>query len=420
MGQDEQDCYSSEVKKMSDHREIGQKLDLFMFSQLSPGCPIWLPKGMQVYNSLLNRIRSLNEKNNHLEVRTPIIWKSELYKVSGHLDHYADNMFFVGGCEDGFDPSNEHNFIEIENCIKPMNCPGHMEVFRSKHWSYRDLPIGFAEYSPLHRNEVSGAIGGLTRCRCFCQDDAHVFCTPETLQDEIKKILLMVDEVYSNWFGMEYHPVLSTRPNKFMGDINVWNNAEKALSNALNENEFKFDIAPGDGAFYGPKIDFIVKDALAKEWQTATIQLDFQLPERFNLEFTNKDNHPERPIVIHRAIFGSFERFIAILLESLQGKLPFWLAPNSVRMIPISDKFLSYAKKVQSELQNIGVRCDVDDSNNTTSQKVLVAHTQQIPCLAIVGGREETSNTVTLRQNDAKQETLNIQNFLVLMKSMNS
>ena len=359
---------------------------------------------MTIYNILLKRIRQLNEKNNHLEVRTPILWKSELFEISGHLDHYANNMFAASSVEDNLK----------EYFIKPMNCPGHMEVFRSKQWSYRDLPIGFAEYSPLHRNEISGAIGGLTRCRCFCQDDAHVFCSPETLQAEIKKILLMIKEVYGNWFGMEFRPVLSTRPEKFMGEIRVWETAEKALENALKENEFQFDVSPGDGAFYGPKIDFIVKDSLGREWQTATIQLDFQLPERFGLEYTNKENQPQRPIVIHRAIFGSFERFIGILLESFQGKLPFWLSPVSVIVLPISDKVIEYAKEINEKLLFIGVRSELDESNNILSQKIAIDLDRKIPYLVIVGEKEKVNQSVTLKQS-GKQETMLLEDFLPKM-----
>lgn len=371
---------------------------------------------MQVYNRLLNRIRQLNEKNNHLEVRTPILWKSELYQLSGHLDHYAVNMFAAGGAEDIC--CGNSAVAGPEYWVKPMNCPGHMEVFRSKHWSYRDLPIGFAEYSPLHRNESSGAIGGLTRTRCFCQDDAHVFCSPETLQSEIKRILLMVDEVYSCWFGMEYRPVLSTRPEKFMGETSVWDDAEKALENALKENEFHYEIAPGEGAFYGPKIDFIVKDSLGREWQTATIQLDFQLPERFGLEYTNKDNHQQRPIVIHRAIFGSFERFIAILLENFDGRLPFWLAPTSVAVLPISDKVMDYAQEIQDKLVAIGVRSAVDANNGTLGQKILVAHEQKIPYLVILGEKEKQARTVALKSVE-KQETMPLHEFFPKMVELN-
>lgn len=373
---------------------------------------------MTVYNILLNRIRQLNAANNHLEVRTPLIWKSELYKTSGHLDHYSQNMFSIHEGNVAKLPDQEDN---IYGWLKPMNCPGHMEVFRSKQWSYKDLPVGFAEYSPLHRNETSGAIGGLTRTRCFCQDDAHVFCSPETLQPEIKKIISMIDEVYSKWFDMKYRAVLSTRPKEFMGQARTWDAAEAALAHALNDYGMngKVEIAEGDGAFYGPKIDFIVQDALGREWQTATIQLDFQLPEKFELEYTDADNHQKQPIVIHRAIFGSFERFIAILLESTGGKLPFWLAPVSVAVLPISDKAAEYSREIYEKLLAIGVRAELDNSNSTLSQKILVSHNKQIPYLAIVGNIEEKNRTVTVRYNLQQQEILPLDEFFPRMMNLN-
>jgi threonyl-tRNA synthetase len=383
---------------MEDHREIGRALDLFMFSDLSPGCPIWLPKGTNVYNLLLDRIRRLNEDNGYTEVRTPILWKSKLYETSGHLVHYAENMFFVG---------------EGENCLKPMNCPGHMEIFRSKHWSYRDLPVRFAEYGPLHRNETSGAIGGLTRCRAFCQDDAHIFCSQENLQEEIKTILKMIECVYGNWFGMKYRPVLSTRPDGFLGEVETWDKAEASLEDAIKSSGLLHEVAPKEGAFYGPKIDFIVTDSLGREWQTATIQLDFQLPQRFGCNYTDKDNQEKTPIVIHRAIYGSFERFIGILLEHTQGHLPSWLAPTSVKILPISEKIIDYAKEVESKLLDLKIRCELDDSNNPITQKIAVGHINKIPFLAILGAKEKQSRSVTLKNlKDNKQETMPLEAFL--------
>lgn len=390
-----------------DHRDIGQQLELFTFSPLSPGCPIWLPKGMKVYNSLLQRIKKLNEANNHVEIRTPLIWKPALYQTSGHLTHYSENMFSVNGEEDK------------SHWLKPMNCPGHMELFKSSQWSYRDLPIGFAEYSPLHRNEVSGAIGGLTRCRCFCQDDAHVFCSDETLQSEIIKIISMVKEVYQGWFGMNFRAVLSTRPAKFIGEAEKWDKAEAILEQALKESNFEnIEISKGEGAFYGPKIDFIIKDSIEREWQTATIQLDFQLPENFELEYQDVDNSPKRPIVIHRAIFGSFERFIGILLESTQGKLPFWLAPVSVEILPISEKSFDYAHEIYNNLISKNIRAEIDKSNSTISQKIVKGYNRCIPCLAIVGEKEKSNNTVMLKINQ-KQEILSLPIFISRMEDLN-
>lgn len=391
-----------------DHREIGQQLNLFMFSPLSPGCPIWLPKGTALYNNLLNRIRRLNEQAGYTEVRTPLLWKSELYKTSGHLDHYSKNMFFVNAGDE-----------EEPQCLKPMNCPGHMEVFRSKQWSYRDLPVRFAEYGPLHRNEVSGAVGGLTRCRAFCQDDAHIFCTPETLQSEIKRILVMVGRVYGSWFRMSYRCVLSTRPESFLGDKDTWDNAEAGLEDALADNGLKFEIAHGDGAFYGPKIDFIVTDSLGREWQTATIQLDFQLPQRFGCTYTGQDDKEHTPIVIHRAIYGSFERFIGILLEHTQGNFPLWLAPVGIGILPISDKVADYADEIREKLVAIGVRCEVDHGSRTLQQKIAIGFENKYPYMVIVGEKEKAGRTVALKQGD-KQEVIPLEHFFPRMLEENA
>lgn len=394
-----------------DHRIIGQKLDLFMFSPLSPGAPIWLPKGVAIYESLLKRIRQLNENNGCQEVRTPLVWKSELYETSGHLDHYAKNMFFVS------DNSEEQLH---DNCLKPMNCPGHMEIFRSRQWSYRDLPVRFAEYGPLHRNEASGALGGLTRCRAFCQDDAHIFVSPDNLQCEIKKILVMIGRVYG-WFGMKFRSVLSTRPEKFMGDKLVWDNAEAALEDALGDNGLKYTIAHNDGAFYGPKIDFIVTDSLNREWQTATIQLDFQLPQRFGCSYTDKNDNEQIPIVIHRAIYGSFERFIGILLEHTDGYLPLWLAPVGVTIAPISDNINEYAKEVKMALLAEGIRCECDNSNRTFQQKIAIGYDKKVPFMVVLGEKELASKTITLkhmRSTKNEQETLSMEVFISKMALM--
>jgi threonyl-tRNA synthetase len=391
-----------------DHREIGQQLDLFMFSPLSPGQPIWLPKGMVLYNLLLNRMKQLNEENGCEEVRTPILWKSGLYRTSGHLDHYAKNMFFA---TDG--PGRDEK-DENHHCLKPMNCPGHMEIFRSKQWSYRDLPVRYAEYGPLHRNEVSGAIGGLTRCRAFCQDDAHIFVSPQILQAEIKRLLVMIHRVYGNWFNMNYRCTLSTRPDAYLGEVKVWDNAEAALEDALGDNGIPFDIAHKEGAFYGPKIDFIVTDSLNREWQTATIQLDFQLPQRFGCTYTDEKDQERTPIVIHRAIYGSFERFIGILLEHTQGNLPFWLAPISVCVLPISDKLFEYADEINMKLRAIGVRSDVDKNNHTLQQKIAIGFEKKYPFMVIVGGVEATARSVTLKTKDG-QETMPLESFFPRM-----
>jgi len=369
-----------------------------------------------LYQSLLNRIRQLNEANGCQEVRTPLIWKSELYATSGHLDHYAKNMFFVSDKPAGESHEEGHE----DQCLKPMNCPGHMEIFRSKQWSYRDLPVRFAEYGPLHRNEVSGALGGLTRCRAFCQDDAHIFVSPDNLQSEIKRILVMIERVYG-WFGMKFRSVLSTRPYNFMGEKLVWDNAEANLEDALCENGLKFEIAHKDGAFYGPKIDFIVTDSLGRDWQTATIQLDFQLPQRFGCTYTDKDDKEQTPIVIHRAIYGSFERFIGVLLEHTDGHLPLWLAPVGVTIAPISDKVAEYADEIKEVLLAHGIRCECDHSNRTLQQKIAIGYDKKVPYMVILGEKEKSARTVTLKQmrsTAVAQETLSLEVFLPQMVAL--
>jgi threonyl-tRNA synthetase len=368
---------------MMDHREIGQKLDLFMFHELSPGCPIWLPKGTLIYNLLAESIRELNLKNGYNEVRTPIIWKSELYRQSGHMDHYRDNMFHL------HDPEGRYEYN-----LKPMNCPGHMLIFQSKQWSYNDLPYRIHDQGVLHRNETSGAIGGLTRCRAFCQDDGHVFLTEKQIGAEVEKMVKMVHTVYE-CFNMSVRCVLSTRPDGFMGTSAQWDNAEAMLTAAIHGSTFTVDH--GGGAFYGPKIDFIVKDSQDREWQTATIQLDFQLPQRFKLEYTAEDGSFQTPVVIHRAYYGSFERFIGIVLEHYQGDLPLWLAPVQVRILPISDKHLDYAKQVQILCEDAGLRAEVDSSNRRVDRKIVDCEQQHIPYTYVVGSREEKDRTVSVR-----------------------
>lgn len=393
-----------------DHRDIGQELDLFMFSPLSPGCPIWLPKGVTIYNLLLDKIRQLTGEHGYSEVRTPILWKSELYKCSGHWEHYAKNMFTVP--KDGPLLGDDVEIFQPQYALKPMNCPGHMTIFQSKQWSYRDLPVRFAEYGPLHRNEASGSLGGLTRCRLFCQDDAHCFVTPETLPAEVDSLVNMVGRVYRA-FDMPVRSVLSTRPEKFMGEKATWDHAENILRKALDRYG-EYSINEGDGAFYGPKIDFIVTDSLGREWQTATVQLDFQLPERFQLEYIAADNQPKRPIVVHRALYGSFERFIGILLEHYGGALPGWLSPVQVAVLPIADRHTPYAQGVAESLK--GFRVIMDDSNNTLSQKIAVAQSQKIPFMVVVGDREEKDRTAMIRDRGGKgiPTTIdNLYNFLL-------
>lgn len=383
---------------MKDHRDIGREMDLFMFSELSPGCPIWLPHGNTVYNILQDKIRALQKECGYVEVRTPILWKKELYQKSGHWDHYGDNMFGVHG--------NDEDVLLVP---KPMNCPGHMEIFGSKSWSVRDLPYRMADQGMLHRDEVSGALGGLTRCRGFCQDDAHLFVTPDQVGGEIASLIDMVQRVYTK-LGMTVRAVLSTRPASFMGEGRTWDGAEDGLRSALLASRQDF-TEDGGGAFYGPKIDFHLKDSHGREWQTATIQLDFQLPQRFSLGYTDHDNSRKTPVVIHRAIYGSFERFIGILLEHYQGHLPVWLAPVQYAVIPVTDRTLPYAEEIHQKLGKWKLRSEVDNSNNRTGQKIAVAQTRYVPKMLILGDREAADGTVTIRSADGKNETLPKRDF---------
>lgn len=373
-----------------DHREIGKQLNLFMFSPLSPGCPIWLPKGTAFYNELLNLTKRRDINNGYTEVRTPILWKKELYSISGHIDHYLNNMFSL------FDKTNEDEGQQY--FLKPMNCPGHMEIFRSKQWSYRDLPVRFSEYGTLHRNEISGALGGLTRCRSFCQDDAHLFCKLDDILEEIQNILRTIWSVYEG-FQLKIKAVLSTRPKNFMGQLSTWDIAEGWLCQALNESKINYEIASGEGAFYGPKIDILITDSIGREWQTGTIQLDFQLPIQFGLKYIDVKNNQSVPIVIHRAIFGSFERFIGILLEHFQGKLPFNIAPVSVKILAVSEKVYDYSDEIEQMLKIENIRCESDKSNSTLSQKIVFAYEECIPMIVIIGEKEKLSRTVTIREN---------------------
>lgn len=388
---------------MQDHREIGRLLNLFMFSEFSPGCPIWLPNGNLVYSLLSEKIREFNLENGYVEVRTPTIYKSELFKTSGHWQHYKQNMYQIQG--------------EDEYALKPMNCPIHMEIFRSRQWSYRELPYRIHDQGTLHRNEVSGAIGGLTRCRAFCQDDAHCFVTPETLEQEIISLIEMTKAVYEA-FDMPIRAVLSTRPNDFMGDVADWDKAEVVLQDVLRNSNLNFEINQGDGAFYGPKIDFIVKDSQQREWQTATIQLDFQLPKNFGLEYTGPNNEKFTPIVVHRAMYGSFERFIAILLEHYQG-LPFWLQPTQAVVMPIGQDQQKYAETIKYLIAAHKFRIELDDSNRTLPQKIAMAQERKVPYMLICGKREVEGNYLNLRGLDGSQRTVYCQEAIDLFGSHN-
>ena len=372
-----------EEAKKRDHRKVGRELGLFMFHQWAPGAAFWLDKGTTVYNILANYMREVLFPAGYVEVKTPLVFNKGLWETSGHWSHYRQNMFLV-------ESEGE------QMAMKAMNCPGHMLVFGSQVRSYRDLPIRLHEQTPLHRNEASGVLSGLTRVRQFSQDDAHCFVTQEQIGDEVERLLGLVQRVYGD-LGLQYEAKLSTRPDEFMGEIATWDSAEAQLKAALERAGQKYTVNAGDGAFYGPKIDFDVTDAIGRKWQCATIQLDYQMPARFGLKYIGADNAEHLPIVIHRAIFGSFERFIAILIEHFAGAFPLWLAPVQGIVLPIADRHLDYARRVRDELKAAGLRVDLDERQEKIGYKIREAQLQKIPYMLVVGDREAAEGTTSVR-----------------------
>lgn len=361
-----------------DHRHLGQQLELFTFNPLAPGAIFWLPKGFTLYRTLSNFIREKLERDDYQEVKTPLLFNKKLWEKSGHLDFYQDSMFLFNNGEE-------------ELGLKPMNCPGHMLLFADKLRSYRDLPWRLHEQSSLHRNELSGSLGGLTRVREFAQDDTHIFCTPSDISSEISRILKLLKEIYQI-FNLKFELTLSTRNlQKFIGTQEIWDRAENDLKKSLET--FSYGLKDGEAAFYGPKIDIDVVDNNDKKWQLGTIQLDFNLPQRFDLHYIGEDNTKHQPIVIHSAIFGSFERFIAILLESYQGKFPLWLAPIQINILTIAERHAEYAKQLQRQFVAGGFRTQVNDNNETIGSKIKNSHFNKIPCLIVIGDKEVESKT---------------------------
>lgn len=372
-----------------DHRVLGPKLGLFNFHEMSPGIPFYQPKGTIIRNELEKFVREVSYGEGYKEVRLPQVFDAEVWKTSGHWDHFSDDMFKLK--IDGRDFA-----------LKPMNCPGHMLLFAQGLYSYKDLPVRFAEMSSLYRNEISGALGGLTRTRAFAQDDCHIFLTPEQVSDEVSNLLKRIKSIYKV-FGMEIQDVfLSTRPEKSLGTDKEWSDAEKSLSQALKKAGWKFTINPGDGAFYGPKIDMQIKDALGRKWQLATVQLDFQMPQRFKLEYVSADGTRKTPIVIHRAILGSFERFMGILIEQFAGAFPTWLSPVQATILPITDKQNKYAKEVLAELKELGLRVEIDERNESIGKKIREAEMQKVPYMLIIGEKEMKSKKVAVRGRNQK------------------
>ena len=389
---DELEAYITMMKeaKKRDHRKLGKELGLFMMHEAGPGFPFFLPKGMVLKNTLLDYWREIHRKAGYVEISTPVILNRSLWETSGHWDHYKNNMYTT--VIDGEDYA-----------IKPMNCPGGVLVYASEPRSYRDLPLRMGELGLVHRHEKSGQLHGLMRVRCFTQDDAHIFMTPEQIKDEIKGVAGLINEVYS-LFGFQYHVELSTRPEDSMGSDEDWEMATDALRSALDELQLPYVVNEGDGAFYGPKIDFHLVDCIGRTWQCGTIQLDFQLPQRFELEYVGADGEKHRPIMIHRVVFGSIERFIGILIEHFAGAFPTWLAPVQVKVLPISDKYMDYAQSVLNKLTEAGIRAEVDTRAEKIGYKIREAQTAKIPYMLVVGQKEEEENTVSVRSRAAGDE----------------
>jgi threonyl-tRNA synthetase len=373
-----------EEARKRDHRKLGRELGLFTFHPWAPGAAFWQDKGTTLYNTLANYMRDVLLPNGYVEVKTPLIYNKALWETSGHWSHYRQNMFQVQGSEGE------------EMAVKAMNCPGHYLLYATEVHSYRELPIRFHEQTPLHRNEASGVLGGLTRVRQFSQDDGHCFVMPEQIGDEVERLLRLIHRVYDD-LGLSYEAKFSTRPDDFLGDIATWDSAEAQLRAALERAGMTYTVNEKDGAFYGPKIDFDVTDAIGRKWQCATIQLDYQMPQRFDLKYIGADNAEHRVVVIHRAIFGSFERFIAILIEHYMGAFPLWLAPVQAVVIPISDRHLNYAKVTRDRLEAEGFRVDLDERQEKIGYKIREAQLQKIPYMLVVGDRESADGTVSVR-----------------------
>ena len=403
---DELEAYITmmEEAKKRDHRKLGKELGLFMMHEAGPGFPFFLPKGMVLKNTLLDYWREIHRKAGYVEISTPVILNRSLWETSGHWDHYKNNMYTT--VIDGEDYA-----------IKPMNCPGGVLVYASEPRSYRDLPLRMGELGLVHRHEKSGQLHGLMRVRCFTQDDAHIFMTPEQIKDEIKGVAGLINEVYS-LFGFQYHVELSTRPEDSMGSDEDWEMATDALRSALDELQLPYVVNEGDGAFYGPKIDFHLVDCIGRTWQCGTIQLDFQLPQRFELEYVGADGEKHRPIMIHRVVFGSIERFIGILIEHFAGAFPTWLAPVQVKVLPISDKYMDYAQSVLNKLTEAGIRAEVDTRAEKIGYKIREAQTAKIPYMLVVGAKEEEEGKVSVRSRFLGDEgAKDLQEFITSIKA---
>lgn len=397
-----------EEAKKRDHRKLGKELELFLFDQMAPGSPFFEPKGAFVYNELVNFMRRIYALYDYKEVVTPQVLDVSLWKTSGHYDNYKEDMYFT---------DDEHR----QMAVKPMNCPCHMLMYKHKKYSYRDLPLRFADFGRLHRNERSGALAGLTRVRTFCQDDAHVFLAAEDIQNEVTKLLDMFHKVYDH-FGFENIKIgLSTRPEKKVGDDATWDQAEQALEEALKTSGYKYHLNEGDGAFYGPKIDVQISDAIGRYFQLGTVQLDFQLPDRFDLKFTNKNGEEERPVVVHRALLGSIERFFGIYLEHVAGAFPFWIAPEQAVIVPVNNEFhLEHATALKEKLMKLGFRVRLDDRNESLGKKTRETQKAKVPFMMVIGDKEMEGSTVNIRKyGEKKTSTLSEQEMIQLFTQLN-
>ena len=401
---DEMDAYFQmmEEAKKRDHIKLGKELQLFALMNEGKGFPFFLPNGMVLKNTLVDFWRDLHRKEGYVEIQTPIILTRTLWENSGHWDHYKDNMYTTK--------------IDDEDCaVKPMNCPGGMLVYKLNPHSYKDFPLRMSEMGLVHRHEKSGQLHGLFRVRCFTQDDAHIFMLPEQITDEIKGVVRLTDKIYKQ-FGFKYKVELSTRPENSMGSEEDWELATSALKTALDDLQLDYEINEGDGAFYGPKIDFQLQDSIGRTWQCGTIQLDFQMPQRFDLEYVGVDGQKHRPIMIHRAIFGSIERFIGILIEHFAGKFPVWLAPVQVKILPITDRTLDYADDVAAKLRDAGIRCEVDKRNEKIGYKIREAKMEKVPYVIVVGDKEAEDGTVNINKRGVEEkQTVALNDFISLV-----
>ena len=388
-----------EEAKLRDHRKIGKELDLFSFHEEGPGFPFFHPNGMIVRNELLNWWRGVLQERGYGEILTPMILNEELWHKSGHWDHYKENMYFT-------------KIDDADYAIKPMNCPGSTIVYRTNLHSYKEFPLRLSEFGLVHRHELSGALHGLFRVRSFTQDDAHIFCLPEQIEDEVFKMIDLADYLYST-FGFKYTLELSTRPDDYMGDLETWEMAEGALKAALEKKNMPYKINPGDGAFYGPKIDFHLQDAIGRDWQCGTIQLDMQMPVNFDLTYIDANNERKRPVMLHRAMFGSIERFLGILIEHFAGKFPLWMAPVQIEVIPVSEKTNEYAEKVYEELKNRGFRVEIDTRNSQMGAKIRDAQMRKINYMLILGEKERDNGSISVRtRNNENINDIKLDKFM--------